>query len=163
MQIDNINFQRKVGKFGLSAGSKGSKEKKLIQDSLDFRTRKLENRVKEGKADSQDKQDFERFKNTKKVVNALSVLEDDSDFTLLDDESNKISESDMEDIMEGIYEYIGVLEKDGSYLDKNYEKYWELRRIVDELGEAKMRFFRTVKNPTGHYQRRPSRSKISKT
>lgn len=162
MHIANINFQNKVGKFGLSSGSKGSKEKKLIQDSLDFRTQKLENRIKEGKADSQDKEDFERFKNTKKVVSRLSVLEDnDKDFELLDDESNKITESNIEDIMEGIYQHIGVLEKDGSYLDTNYEKYWELRRIVDELGEAKMRFFRTINNPKGFYQRgRPKSSKI---
>lgn len=156
MHIANINFQNRVGKFGLSSGNKGSKEKKLIQDSLDIWTQKLGENIKKEPNDNIKKKQYERFKNTKKHVNALAVLEDnDKDFELLDnEESNRISYNDICDIIKGIHEYIRVLENDGSYLDKNYEKYWELRRILSELNDQKMRFVRTVKNPYGLSRRR---------
>ena len=154
MHLANINFQRKVGKFGLSSGGKGSNEKKLIQDSLDIDIQRLENRINSGRSDDQDKKDFERFKNTKKVVNSISVLVDDSDFELLDDESNRVSYDDICDIIDGLHEHIGVLERDDSYLTTNKEKYWELRRILSELNDEKMRFMRTVKYPQGFFRKK---------
>lgn len=154
MHLANINFKNKVGKFGLSSGNKGSKEKKLIQDSLEIWTQKLDNNLKQDPRDPSLKKQFERFKDTKKHVNSLSVLWDDSDFTLLDEDSNRISYNDLCDIIKGLHEHIRVLESDESYLDTNQEKYLELRRILNELNDSKMRFIRTVKNPYGLSRRR---------
>lgn len=159
MLISNVDFKNRRGKFGLSSGKKGRDEKKLIQESLDVLSTKLDKDLESEPTDNVKLKQKERFKRTKKSMGMLSVVEEDKDFELLDEDSNLIGYNDVCDMVRGIHENIKILESDGSYLNDNKEKYVELRRILSELNDTKMRFVRTVKNPYGLSRRRVKRSK----
>lgn len=163
MLVSNVDFKNKRGKFGLSSGKKGRDEKKLIQESLDILSDKVDRDLEKEPTDHVKLKQKERFKRTKKSMGMLSVVEEDQDFfELLDEDSNSMSYNDVCDMVTGIHEHIKILESDGSYLtdENNRDKYLELRRILSELNDVKMNFVRTVKNPYGLSRRRV---KVSKT
>lgn len=149
MHLANIDFKSKVGKFGFSHGKKGKEEKELVQESLDILSQKVSNDLKREPNDPVKKKQIERFKHSKHDLNLLAIVDEDQDFELLDEESNLITYNDICDMIRGIHEHIAILERDGSYLGDNKEKYKDLRKILSGLNESRSVFSRTALRPQG--------------
>jgi len=84
----------------------------------------------------------------------VSIVDEDQDFELLDEESNLISYNDLCDMIKGIHEHIKVLESDGSYLHENKQKYHTLRKILMDLNESRSLFVRLASRPQGLRRRK---------
>lgn len=138
---DKVNFKKGVSKFTFSVGKKGQNEKKLIQDSFEI----LQDKQDYKSNDPVLKKQIKRFENTKKTVDKLYVAPNDT--YLLQSEINQISYNNICDIVTAIHEQIAVLERDGSYLTTNKDKYDKLREMLDNFQESKSKFVRIPSRP----------------
>lgn len=154
MQIANINFKQRTGKFALSSGANGTAEKQLILDSIDVWTIKITSSMVREPGNNEAKLQNIRFAKARFNFESLVILENDLDFELLDDATNIITYHDLADAMTAIHDHIRVLEDDGTYLTDNVEKYATLKRLLNELNETKTKFVRIPTRPMGLAGRR---------
>lgn len=158
MKLRDVNPSKRTAKIWFSGGHGKSKheEKDLILESLDLLIKKKKKIMDKTQInrDAVEKDMLQKYEMDKKAIGEMEVehtyhkIDRDTD---LDEpeEYNLASKAMIYDMATALNEHIKILRRDGTWNQKNHQKFLKLRELLHQVQQQKSMFERVRPMPKG--------------